>query len=102
MANQFTGFYKKRKLVFTELNNKLTQCVGFSIFQHHCHLLTYSPKLVPQVRVTKLRDNRIFKVFLRIKKFIKAINFNLVKHALLFNLSYYWTLFEKFQILKSR
>ena len=62
----------------------------------------YSWKRSPRDCVTKLRDNGIFKALLRIKKSFKSIDFDLAKHALVFNVNHCWDLFEKFQILKLR
>ena len=39
-------------------------------------------KTVPRDCVIKLRNNRIFKALLRIKKSFKSIDFDLAKHAL--------------------
>ena len=39
-------------------------------------------KTVPRDCVIKLRDNRIFKALLRIKKSFKFIDFDLAKHTL--------------------
>ena len=52
--------------------------------------------------IFKLRDNRIFRVLLRIKKSFQSIDFYQAKHVLVFNLNHHWNLFVKFQILKSR
>ena len=46
-----------------------------------CHLLMYSCKMVHNC-VTKLCNNRIFKVLLRIKKSFKLIDFDREKHVL--------------------
>ena len=42
----------------------------------------YSQKWSPWDCITKLRDNRIFKALLWIKKSFKSIDFDLAKHAL--------------------
>ena len=62
----------------------------------------YSRKRSPRGCVIKLRDNRIFKALLRITKSFKFIDFDLAKHALVFNVNNRCNLFEKFQTLKLR
>ena len=62
----------------------------------------YSQKIVHVNCITKLRDNRIFKVLLRIKKLFKCINFDLAKHVLVFKVNHRWNLFENIQIFKLR
>ena len=54
----------------------------YSSLKHICHLFMYSRKLSPWDCVIKLRDNRIFKVLLWIKKSFKSIDSDLAKHAL--------------------
>ena len=62
----------------------------------------YSRKRSPRDCAIKLRDNRIFKALLRIKKLFKFIDFGLAKHALVFNVNNRCNLFEKLQTLKLR
>ena len=50
--------------------------------ENNCHLFMCSVKRSMQDCVIKLRDNRLFKALLRIKKSFKSIDFDLAKHAL--------------------
>ena len=88
--------------VTTCLFRRVANITHIESFKDNCHLFMYSRKRFPWDRVIKLRDNRIFKALLWIKKSFKSIHFDLAKHASVFNVNNLWNLFEKFQILKLR
>ena len=55
--------------------------------ENNCHLFMCSVKRSMQDCVIKLRDNRLFKALLRIKKSFKSIDFDLAKHVLVFKVN---------------
>ena len=69
-------------LVFEWWINKLSYFRLTQELENNCHLFMYSRKRSPWDCVIKLRDNRIFKALLWIKKSFKSIDFDLAKHAL--------------------
>ena len=62
-----------------------------------CHLFMYSRKRSTWNCVIKLRDNRIFKALLWIKKSYKSIDFDLAKHALVFKVNHRWNCLKNFK-----
>ena len=79
--SEYTYFYilKKNYFIYFLLASKIVeslQCIFNGLY------FMYSQKLPSQDCVIKLRDNRIFKALLWIKKSFKSIDFDLGKHAL--------------------